>query len=61
MRYEKPKKEYCVWEFEDEGFYQTTCDNGFTLNDGSWEDNSFIYCPYCGKEITNLQPEDLRD
>jgi hypothetical protein len=41
----------CKWTYDDDGYYDTSCDNAFVfISDGPLE-NDFKYCPYCGREI----------
>lgn len=41
----------CTW-IADGDFWRTDCDQGFIFNDGGPGENKFVYCPYCGKAIT---------
>ena len=43
----------CNWteDIDDEGTYDTGCNNRFAINEGTPEDNGFIFCPYCGELI----------
>ena len=52
----KTVADYCVWkkgynQFEDEVYWDTSCDNAFQFEDGSPTDNGFKYCPYCGRKL----------
>lgn len=52
----KPKKidkrKPCWWRVDDNGIWQTGCDNAFEMGnlDGPKE-NDFGYCPYCGRYL----------
>lgn len=38
----------CIWTFDNDGYYQTTCGNGWSFEDGGIRDNGVNFCPYCG-------------
>lgn len=40
----------CVWAYNEDGFYDTGCDNAFEFSYSKREEG-FKYCPYCGLEI----------
>lgn len=48
------RKQKCAWTLSDEfePQYETTCGNAFEFNSDGPSENSFKYCPYCGKLIT---------
>ena len=41
----------CTWTQNEDGVYETNCDNMFVFNDGGPVENGFRYCPYCGLEL----------
>ena len=41
--------EPCVWTENDSGWWETTCQNEFSLTDGSPAENGMNFCPYCGR------------
>lgn len=41
----------CFWTQDEDGIYDTDCDNRFELLAGTPKDNRMKYCPYCGKLI----------
>jgi len=41
----------CTWTQNEDGVYETNCDNMFVFNDGGPVENDFRYCPYCGLEL----------
>lgn len=45
-------KTFCLWEHDDEGIYFTECGKGFYFDVGGILDNELVYCPHCGKKIT---------
>ena len=45
----------CDWrEDEDDGNWWTTCQQTFEFFDGTPEDNSFRFCPYCGLPLISV-------
>jgi hypothetical protein len=42
----------CVWTYNEDGFYDTGCDNAFFFTYSRMQEG-FKYCPYCGLEIKN--------
>lgn len=50
----------CEW-FLDESVWQTDCDNLFQFSSGSPTENSFKFCPYCGKVVVELPDETIED
>ena len=48
------EEDCCQWEHtysEDEGIFDTDCGHCFIFESGEVSENSFRYCPYCGKRI----------
>lgn len=43
----------CGWEEDCEGAYETGCNRRFVFIDGNFDDNGFLFCPYCGGRITH--------
>ena len=45
--------EKCVWsqEEEDGQDWHSSCGTSFMFNDGAPSDNSFSFCPNCGKTL----------
>lgn len=43
----------CGWEEDCDGAYETTCRRRFVFIDGTFDDNGFLFCPYCGGRITH--------
>ena len=45
----------CKWTYDDDyDKWDTQCDNAFVVYEGTPSENNFKYCPYCGKEISEL-------
>ena len=42
----------CTWTQNEDGVYETNCNNMFVFNDGGPVENDFRYCPYCGRELS---------
>ena len=43
----------CAWIENDDGAWETKCNELFEFNEGGPTENGFEFCPYCGK---NLKP-----
>jgi hypothetical protein len=43
--------EQCQWTRDEDGIYSTSCGGMWEFTDGSYQDNSVKFCPYCGKGI----------
>ena len=41
----------CTWKQDEDGLWNTGCDNAFFFDTGGVADNEFKYCPYCGNKI----------
>ena len=41
----------CTWEEDCEGYWNTACDNMFTLEEGTPEENQMKFCCYCGRPL----------
>jgi len=52
--------ETCNWVENDDGFWVTGCGHFFVLNDGTPSDNQMHWCPYCGKSLQEMQPDDKK-
>jgi len=44
----------CMWIRDDDGNYNTACDNMHCFIDGSVKDNRYSFCPYCGCAIKEV-------
>lgn len=38
--------------------FSTGCGRAFILNDGSLEENGFVFCPFCGRNIIEIKNEE---
>jgi hypothetical protein len=45
----------CEWKEDEDGNYETSCDDAFVLTEGTPEDNNMKYCPMCGKTIKTIR------
>lgn len=45
------ESEPCVWTENDSGWWETTCQNSFVLDNGTPKDHGMNFCPYCGREL----------
>lgn len=50
----------CVWAENEDGVWETECGHVFTFETGTATENSFRYCPYCGRTLIScpLRTED---
>jgi len=46
----QPEDPPCLWKGDD-GTYETSCGQAFTIIDGTPADNDMRFCTYCGKPI----------
>ncbi|MBP8282549.1 MAG: hypothetical protein KAX46_01325 [Chromatiaceae bacterium] len=44
---------HCSWDDDEDGNYYTACRHTFIFIDGNFEENGFIFCPFCGGRVTN--------
>jgi hypothetical protein len=46
------EEETCLWEYNnDYDYWQTSCCQDFTINEGTPKGNGFKFCYHCGKKI----------
>lgn len=43
---------HCDWDEDEDGTHHTRCNNAFVFIDGSFAENGFNFCPFCGGPIT---------
>jgi len=50
------ERQMCEWRQAGEcsEVFDTGCDNAFVLVTGTPKLNHFVFCPYCGREITEV-------
>ena len=42
----------CIWTYdEDQEVWETSCGDGFCLNEGSPITNKINFCPFCGEKV----------
>lgn len=47
------KTKYCYWDYNDiDDFYETSCGEGWSFQEGTLKENKVKFCPFCGKRIT---------
>ena len=45
----------CRWKYDNAyGYYDTACGNAVSFDAGI-KDNGFLYCPYCGKRLSDAK------
>lgn len=48
----KLNRDTCKWTWEPmSDYYETECGNGFQFINGGVEENSYKFCPHCGRKI----------
>jgi len=54
------QSEKCKWTFQEslDTYYETSCDNAFQFEVDGMKEKRFKYCPYCGKEIEEIIPQE---
>lgn len=45
----------CTWTEDEDGLWNTTCEEIFQTIDGTPSENSFRFCPYCGKPLEEVK------
>lgn len=50
----KPAAKHCTWSDDEDGVWETACDNKFVFIDGTPLDNQMKYCCYCGKPLGQI-------
>lgn len=56
--------EVCDWNYVDAWYaeyWKTSCGNEHQFVDGGPKENSYIFCPYCGKRIKENSNESVVD
>jgi hypothetical protein len=48
---ENTGKQVCLWKEDDEGNWDTSCNEKFIILAQTPKENGMVYCPYCGREI----------
>ena len=43
--------EVCKWEEDDDGIWFTMCGSAHQFGSDGPQENSHVYCPYCGRKI----------
>jgi hypothetical protein len=51
----------CKWTMTGDGVWESDCGNGFWFEEGTPDENNFVFCPFCGDKIVfNRWAEDGR-
>jgi len=45
---------YCEWKEDRDGIWHTSCNQTFFFDSGDAIDNGFLYCPFCGRRLLQL-------
>jgi len=49
--------EYCTWHEDEDGLWWTDCKEIHEFFDGTPIENSYRFCPYCGKALVEKRFE----
>lgn len=41
----------CRWEYDDDGYYKTSCGEAWCFPEGTPSENKLKFCPICGKKV----------
>lgn len=44
----------CVWQENEDGYYDTTCGNAFVMESGTPRENGMRWCCYCGRRMHDV-------
>jgi hypothetical protein len=45
----------CRWAWDTDGYHKTECGQAHLFNEGGPKDNEYLYCPYCGGVIEEVE------
>jgi hypothetical protein len=54
----------CIWTYGgdwESDYYETSCNEMFSLIDGTPEQNNYRFCPACGKPLVSVMAEPDKD
>jgi hypothetical protein len=51
-------QQHCIWRWDYDGYYKTGCNNMFQFTEDGIRENSFRFCPYCGKPIEEAEEDE---
>ena len=51
----------CEWTEDEDGVWQTSCDEQFVFIDSGPRENHMNFCCYCGATLKAIKAEDVRD
>lgn len=54
------RKPLCGWTEDDEGHWATACGHLFEFIADGPDENSFKFCPFCGRQIDAVEVSDER-
>jgi rRNA maturation endonuclease Nob1 len=54
-----PTPSDCEWRETEDGQWDTECEECFEFNNNGPKENNFIYCPYCGFQVTSVPFDDM--
>lgn len=51
----------CLWSEDEDGIWDTDCGNAHTFFSGGPVENSYKFCPYCGKPLEEKKYEEVEE
>lgn len=48
----------CMWTYDEDGSWDTSCSNKFTIFEGTPKENGMKFCCYCGATVKEKLKED---
>ncbi len=50
----------CPWSLDDDGNWETTCGNYHTFLEGTLLENKYMFCPYCGGRLVEVEEREAK-
>jgi len=45
----------CLWKEDSDGNWEASCDQVFCMTEGTPSENTYNYCPNCGKRLIEVR------
>ncbi len=52
-------EETCKWSEDNDGVWSSECGDAWFFDSGDPQENSMVYCPFCGRHLTQLASDAL--
>lgn len=49
-----PSSAHCLWQEDNDGVWQTSCEQVHVFIDGTPGQNNYGFCPYCGRPLSEI-------